>query len=116
MPKRWFCTGLEASGKTIKQEAESPANFMEILNQSVAWVDYITDDPVKDLPVVAAQMGFSEAFISNLSCCDQLNYSDFDTEMWLTFPSIQIRGNDVKAYPLIVLIRKNLVFTFHIRS
>jgi magnesium transporter len=35
--------------------------------------------------------------------------------MWLTFPAIQIRGTDVKAYSLVVLIRKNLVFTFHIR-
>ena len=60
-------------------------------------------------------MGFSESFISNLSCCDQLNYSDFDNEMWLTFPTIQIRGTDVKAYSMIVLIRKNLVVTFHVR-
>jgi magnesium transporter len=115
-PKRWFCTGVEASGRTIRQESESPASFMEILNRSaITWVDYITDDPIKDLPIVAAQMGFSEAFIANLPCCDQLNYSDFDNEMWLTFPAIQIRGTDVKAYPLVVLIRKNLVFTFHIR-
>lgn len=116
MHKSWFCMGLESSGSTFKQDAESPANFLEILNKSiVAWVDYITDDPMKDLPQVAAQMGFSETFISNLSCCDQLNYQDFDTEMWLSFPSIQIRGTQVKAYPLIVLIRKNLVFTIHVR-
>ena len=115
-PKRWFCTGLEASGRTIKQEAESPATFMEILNRSmIMWVDYITDDPAKDLPVVAAQMGFSEGLIASLSNCDQLNYSDFDTEMWFTFPAIQIRGTDVKPYPMVVLMRKNLVFTFHVR-
>ncbi len=117
MPKRWFCTGLESSGKTIRQEAESPATFMEILGRSmITWVDYITDDPVKDLPVVAAQMGFSEPFIANLPCCDQLNYSDFDNEMWLTFPTIQIRGTDVKAHSMVVLIRKNLVVTFHVRT
>ncbi len=116
MHKQWFCMGVESSGKTFKQEAESPNNFLELVNRSkVAWVDYITDDPMKDLPAVAAQMGFSEAFISNLSCCDQLNYQDFDTEMWLDFPSIQIRGTEVKAYPLIALIRKNLVFTIHVR-
>ncbi|NLF88393.1 magnesium transporter CorA [Candidatus Bathyarchaeota archaeon] len=116
-PKRWFCTGLESSGRTIRQEAETPATFLEILNRSmIAWVDYITDDPAKDLPMVAAQMGFSEAFISNLACCDQLNYSDFDTEMWLTFPTIQIRGNDVKAHSMVVLIRKNLIVTFHVRT
>ncbi len=67
MHKQWFCMGLESSGKTFKQEAESPTNFLELVNRSkVAWVDYITDDPMKDLPAVAAQMGFSEAFISNL--------------------------------------------------
>ena len=115
-PKRWFCTGLESSGRTIRQEAESPATFMEILNRStIAWVDYITDDPARDLPVVAAQIGFSEAFIANLSNCDQLNYSDFDNEMWLTFPAIQIRGTDVKPYSMVVMVRKNLVFTFHPR-
>lgn len=107
---------LEASGSTFKQDAESPTNFLETINKSIiAWVDYITDDPMKDLPTVAAQMGFSETFISNLSYCDQLNYQDFDTEMWLSFPSIQIRGTEVKPYPLIVLIRKNLVFTVHVR-
>jgi magnesium transporter len=114
--KRWFCISLECSGKTFKQEAESPTAFLEVVNRSmVAWVDYITDDPMKDLPLVAAQMGFSESFVSNLSSCDQLNYQDFDTEMWITFPSVQIRGTDVKAYPLLVLIKKNLVFTVHIR-
>jgi magnesium transporter len=116
LPKRWFCAGVESSGRTFKQEDEAPNNFLEIINRSsITWVDYITDDPTKDLPMVAAQMGFSETFINNLSGCDQLNYSDFDTEMWLTFPAVQIRGTDVKAYPLVVLIRKNLIFTFHPR-
>jgi magnesium transporter len=115
-PKRWFCSGLEPSGRTMRQESESPDTFMEILNRSIiSWVDYITDDPAKDLPVVAARMGFSEGFINSLSARDQLNYQDFDTELWLTFPTIQIRGNDVKPYQMIVLMRKNLVFTFHIR-
>jgi hypothetical protein len=90
MHKKWFCMGLESTGRTFRQDAESPTNFLEIANKSmVAWVDYITDDPMKDLPTVAAQMGFSETFISNLSSCDQLNYQDFDTEMWLSFPSIE---------------------------
>lgn len=60
-------------------------------------------------------MGFSEAFIANLASCDQLNYSDFDTEMWLAFPTIQIRGNDVKPHQLLLLMRQNLILTFHVR-
>ena len=115
MPRRWFCMGLDSAGKTFRHESEAPF-FLESLEKSlVAWVDYITDDPMKDLPIVASKMGFSEGFIANLTSCDQINYQDFDTEMWLSFPSIQIRGTDVKAYPLIVLIKENLVFTIHVR-
>jgi magnesium transporter len=116
MQKRWFCMGIEHSGKTFKHEAESSATLLEKINQSmVTWVDYITDNPMKDLPAVASQMGFSESFISNLSCCEQLNYEDFDNEMWMSFPSVQIRGTEVKAHPLLILIKKNMVFTLHIR-
>jgi magnesium transporter len=114
--KRWFCMSLDSSGKTIKQESDSSTLFLETIKKSLlAWVDYITDDLLNDLPIVAAQMGFSEPFISNLVSCNQLNYQDFDTEMWMKFPSIQIRGTDVKAYPLLVLIKKNIVFTVHMR-
>jgi magnesium transporter len=116
MPKRWFCMGIEQSGKTFKHEAESSSTLLEKIKQSmVTWVDYITDNPMKDLPAVAAQMGFSESFISNLSCCEQLNYEDFDNEMWMSFPSVQIRGTEVKAHPLLILIKKNMVFTLHMR-
>jgi magnesium transporter len=116
MQKRWFCMGIEPSGKTFKHEAESSATLLDKINQSmVTWVDYITDNPMKDLPAVAAQMGFSESFISSTSCCDQLNYQDFDNEMWMSFPSVQIRGTEVKAHPLLILIKKNMVFTLHMR-
>ncbi len=112
--KHWFCVGLYPSGKTFKQDAESPIPFLEIMNRSVvAWVDYITDDPLKDIPVVSAQMGFSEAFTASLTGDTHLYYQDFDNEMWMRFPSIQIRGTDVTSYPLVVLIRKNFVFTIH---
>jgi magnesium transporter len=112
--KRWFCVGLISSGTTIKQDAESPLPFLPIINRSIiTWVDCITDDPVKELPVAAAQLGFSENFISSLSGDPQLNYQDFDNEMWMRFPAIQIRQVNVKAYPLIMLIKKNLVVTMH---
>jgi magnesium transporter len=113
--KRWFSVGLPSSGKTFKQDAESPIPFLEFVSRSlVSWVDYITDDPQKDLPLVAAQMGFSDSLISSLAGETTLNYQDFDTELWMRLPCIQIRGADVKAYPLYILIRKNIVFTVHV--
>jgi magnesium transporter len=113
--KRWFCVGLFPSGKTFKQDGESPIPFLEIMNRSiVSWVDYITDDPMKDLPMVAAQMGFSEAFIASMSHESSINFQDFDTEMWMKMPSIQIRETNVQAYPFYLLLRKNFVFTVHV--
>lgn len=112
--KRWFCVALYPSGKTFKQDAESPIAFLEILNRSsVAWVDFITDDMDKDLPLAAAQLGFTGTLISSLSGDTPLKYLDFDTELWMNYPCIQIRGLYVKAYPLMMLMRKNFVFTLH---
>ena len=113
--KRWFCVGVLSSGKTFKQDAESPIPFLEMMNRAVvSWIDYITDDPVKDLPLVAAQMGFSESFIASILNDTQMNYQDFDSEIWMRLPSIQIRGTDVQAHPFFLLIRKNFVFTMHV--
>ncbi len=116
-PNRWFCVSLDGTGRTQKMEAESPAKFHEVVSNCVlAWVDYITDDPGKDLPVVAAQMGFSDALVSFLSAGAHLNYQDFDSELWMQLPSIQIRGSAVSANPLGLVIRKNVVFTVHMRN
>jgi magnesium transporter len=113
--KRWFCVGLFASGKTFKQDAESPIPFLDIINRSsVIWVDYMTDDPERDIPLVAAQMGFSDPLITSSIGDGQIKYQDFDTEIWLKLPSIQIRGADVSAYPFYMFIRSNLVFTIHV--
>jgi magnesium transporter len=113
--KRWFCVGLFPSGKAFKQDAESPIPFLDVMNRSViSWVDYMTDDPCRDIPMVAAQMGFSEPFIASAIGDTPISYQDFDSEMWLKLPSIQIRNTDVKAYPLFMFIRKNIVFTIHV--
>ncbi len=117
LPNRWFCVSLDSSGKTLKQEAaDSPSKFLDVMNRSlVAWVDYITDDPDKDLPVVASQLGFSESFVCYVASGNQLNYQDFDTEIWMRLPSIQIRGTAVTAHSMVVMIKNNVVFTVHER-
>jgi len=52
---------------------------------------------MKDIPIVALKWA-SAIFHFNLSYSNQLNYQDFDTEMWMSFSIIQIRGTEVKAY------------------
>ena len=85
--KRWFCVGLYPSGKTFKQDAESPIAFSGCYEPLVVpgWtISRMTRQ--RYLPVVAAQMGFSEAFIASISGETTLNYQDFDNEMWMRLP------------------------------
>src|SRR3974390_2308301 len=90
--KQWFCVALSSSGTIFKSDAESPADFLDVLEDSViAWVDRWTDDFAKDAPVTAAQLGFSDTLISSLTGESRFTYQDFDTEMGIKLPSIQVR-------------------------
>jgi hypothetical protein len=111
--KPWFCVALSSGGTIFKTDAESPADFMDILNESViAWVDRWTDDFDKDAPVAAAQLGFGEPLISSLTGDSRLTYQDFDTEMGIKLPSVQVRQFDVEAHPLLLLLRRTLSSPF----
>ncbi len=94
--KPWFCVALSSSGTIFKSDAESPADFLDVLEDSViAWVDRWTDDFDKDAPVAATQLGFSEPLISSLTGDSHLTYQDFDTEMGIKtslHPGSAIRG------------------------
>jgi magnesium transporter len=115
--KPWFCVALSSGGTIFKTDAESPADFMDILNESViAWVDRWTDDFDKDAPFAAAQLGFGEPLITSLTGDSRLTYQDFDTEMGIKLPSIQVRQFEVEPHPLLMLMRRNFVFTVHPRS
>jgi magnesium transporter len=112
--KPWFCVALSSSGTIFKSDAESPADFRDVLEDSViAWVDRWTDAFDKDAPVAAAQLGFSEPLISSLTGDSRLTYEDFDTEMGIKLPSIQVRQFEVEPHPLLILLRKNFVLSVH---
>ncbi len=112
--KHWFCAAQTASGKIFKQDAESPAGFCEVLADSpIAWVDYTTESFEKDAVAAAQQLGFSPALINSLIGESHSNYQDFDTEMGLRIPSIQVGKLEVTTRPLILLLRKNFVLTVH---
>jgi magnesium transporter len=112
--KHWFCAAMSPSGSIFKGDAESPHEFRDVLSQSaVAWVDYWTNDYDREAPFAAAQLGFSDALISSLTGDSRLTYQDFDTEMGLRLPSIQVRQLQVERYPLLLLIRRNFILSIH---
>ncbi len=113
-PKQWFCVAMGPDGSMYKSDSESPVQFMDIVGKSViAWIDYWTDDYDRDVPIAAAKLGFSDMLISSLSADSRTTYQDFDTEMGMRFPSVQVRQFQVESYPLLVLIRRSFICTVH---
>ncbi len=113
--KHWFCVAMSPSGNILKLDADSPTEFLPMLQQSVvAWVDYVIDEfDDKHVSAAASQFGFSARIVSSVCGDSPLNYQDFDTELGLRLPCIQVRGLEVTRYPLLILMNKNLVLTIH---
>jgi magnesium transporter len=117
--RRWFCAAKSPEGKLFKSGAENTAAFMDVLHSaSISWVDHVTEDVDFDKEAMAAatQLGFSEQLLLSLHTKSYLNYQDFDNEMGMRLPSIQVKHLEVWAYPLLLLIRNNFILTIHPHS
>jgi magnesium transporter len=114
MQRPWYCVALSSSGSIIRKNTESVEGFKEILNNvAICWVDYVARDFDKEMPVVAGQMGFTSQLISDLTGESRSTYRDYETEVGMKMPSIQITKLEVEPNPLMILLKKNLVFTIH---
>lgn len=54
--------------------------------------------------------------MSSLNSKSYLNYQDFDTEMGMRIPTVQVKELEVWAYPLLLLLKKNFILTIHPHS
>ncbi len=113
----WFCVALCKDGKVVMQDSDIPASFLGMLENSLlAWIDYRTANFETDVRGGAAQLGFSGQLVTALADDPRLLYEDYDTEMGIKLPSIQIRINDhidVQSYTTVLLLRRNFILTVH---
>ncbi len=113
-PKRWFCVAQYPSGTIFQGSADSSSNLLDMLDDaSLAWVDCVTQNFEQEAAEVATQLGFSAQLIESLTAAPRSSYQDFDTEMGIKVPSVQVRLRVVQSFPLLVLLRKNFVLTIH---
>ncbi|MDD5094816.1 MAG: CorA family divalent cation transporter [Dehalococcoidia bacterium] len=112
--RRWFCVALAPSGTIFKGGAESAAGLSSMLGgATIGWVDFVTHDFDAEVHAAAAELGFSKDLVSALTDATHSTYQDFDTEMGMKLPSVQVRELDVLPYPLLLLMRKNFILTIH---
>ncbi|MDO8490867.1 MAG: CorA family divalent cation transporter, partial [Dehalococcoidia bacterium] len=113
---RWFYVAQSPAGGISKGSADSTTAFVETLSAAtIAWVDYVVRGPDFDKEALSAatQLGFSEALMSAFADKSFTNYMDFDTEVGVKLPSIQITQSHVEPYPLLLLMKKNFILTIH---
>jgi len=115
--KRWFCIAICHDGSIFMDDADTPARFLEILqNAIIAWIDFRTRDFEKDARIAATQLGFSDQLTSSLLGEMHILYEDLDTEVGMKLPSIQIRAYeypDVQPHTTLLLLQKNFILTIH---
>jgi magnesium transporter len=113
-PKQWFYVAVLPDGTIHKGDSEAPAPVVEMVGKSdIAWIDYWTDNYDRDCPIAAAKLGFTDLLVSSLTVESRTTYQDFDTEMGMRLPSVQVRQFQVEPYPLLVLMRRNFILTVH---
>ncbi|PPD58811.1 CorA family divalent cation transporter [Dehalogenimonas etheniformans] len=115
-PKRWFCVALQPDGTASMSNSDFSQNFQDMLkNAVIAWVDFRTDEFEKDF-LKSTEFGFSKTLLNALTQSPRDMYEDFNTEMGVKLPSIQIRLDQepsVRAHTTLLLMKKRLILTVH---
>jgi magnesium transporter len=112
--RRWFFAGLMPNKTTVRQEAESPDNFLDLAAKSVvAWIDYRTDDFEHESVIAPTRLGFSANLLNALHSQPPNNYEDLNTEMGFVFPAVRVKQFEVTTYRVLTLLRANFIFTIH---
>ncbi len=117
--KPWFCVAVLTSGGIFIDSTESSSVFLNTLQKvNIAWVDYVVSDADFDSSAQneARELGFSQELVSSLAGGWRSTYEDLDIELGIKLPSIQVSGQKIEAHPLLLLIKKNFIFTIHPRN
>jgi len=114
--KSAFCVSILKSGKIVKIEGSSPSDFISSLKEAdITWIDFAVKD-INNTNEIAASFEFSQQLVSVLlsNFSNYFSaYEDLDTEMGLMIPAVRVENLVIHFYPLLILIKKNLVLTLH---
>ena len=112
-----FCVSL-SEGKTRSKHSNDFEDLLALAEgASIAWLDIKLDDFDKKVVETATRVGFSELLVKRLLArfADgtrfQGGYEDYDAEMGLLFPAVDVKASDIRVTPLLLLLKKSLILT-----
>jgi magnesium transporter len=111
--KKAFYVSLSGNGAK-KVESDDVAEIVGLLNEnSLEWMDFSVSDILKDSLSIASALKFSEQLVTTILSNRFSGYEDNEVELGLMMPAVRVNEFDVKVFPLLILVRKNLVVTIH---
>ncbi|HSV42376.1 MAG TPA: CorA family divalent cation transporter [Methanomassiliicoccales archaeon] len=110
-----ICVSLpQLSAKPIKSIGTSPEEFVPAVQKAtLSWINYGAPDLEKDGAKVAQMYGFSESLVSNLLKGYYASIEDREVEMGIMVPAVRVTGMELKVFPMLILLKKNLILTLH---
>jgi magnesium transporter len=112
--KNAFYVSLSADGVTTKVESDNVTEIVGLLKEdALEWMDFSVESMNEDSVQIAVSLKFHPQLVSTLLANRYSAYEDMETELGVMLPAVRVDKFDVKVYPLLILIRKNLVLTVH---
>lgn len=113
LPKA-VCVALPHGGKPVKIHSRTPGELISTLQNSViSWVDFTVGNLEKEASDIAVKLGFSSSLIPVILKGYYASFEDRNTEMGIMVPAVKVSGFDIKSYPLVILLRRDLIVTIH---
>jgi magnesium transporter len=111
---RAVCVALPNKGKPMRVVGTSPSEFISTLQGStLAWINFTVSDVSEDGPEIASRLGFSASLVPEVLKGYHANFIDSEIELGIMVPAVRISKLDIKSYPLLILVRKDLIVTIH---
>ncbi|MGF3584376.1 MAG: CorA family divalent cation transporter [Thermoplasmatota archaeon] len=112
--KNAFYVSLSKDGVTTKVESDNVSDIVKLLKEdALEWMDFTVENIYEDSYFIASNLKFSLQLIATVLSNQCSAYEDLETELGIMVPAARVSKFDVKVYPLVILIRKNLIVTIH---
>jgi magnesium transporter len=105
---------LPSGAKPIKLLGDSPQEFLGYVQTStLTWLNFTVDDVETEGKKIATAFGFSDTLVPTLMRGYFANFEDRDVELGILLPAVHVKRVDFQWFPLIILVKKNLILTIH---
>lgn len=105
---------LTAKGKPTRIVGVNPTEFISTLQgATLAWINFAVSDVANDGPEIASRLGFSASLVPEVLKGYHSCFVDNETEIGIMVPAVKVSKLDLTSYPLVILVRKDLIVTIH---